>query len=138
MEQVDLLSDIEAELYLEPASTGQRFANFLIDLIITTALSVVVLLFFFPDAGDIASRLVSALIYVAYYLILEGLTGGRTIGKFITGTIAVCDDGSPFSFENALSRSFSRIVPFEAFSIFSGRPWHDKWSKTAVVNKTQR
>ncbi len=31
-ETVDLLQDVEQEIYLEPASVGQRFLNFLIDL----------------------------------------------------------------------------------------------------------
>ncbi len=46
----------------------------------------------------------------------ESFTGGKTPGKYITGTRAINDDGTRISFKTALLRSLSRIVPFEVFS----------------------
>ena len=59
---------------------------------------------------------------------------GRSIGKFITGTKAVNADGSDMRVETILLRSLSRVVPFEPFSAFGGHPWHDKWTRTHVID----
>ena len=60
----------------------------------------------------------------------------RTIGKFVTGTKAVNTDGSKMEPKTILLRSLCRIVPFEPFSALGNpsRPWHDKWSKTYVID----
>lgn len=42
------------------------------------------------------------------------------------------------SFGTTLLRTISRYVPFEAFSCFGERGWHDTWSKTYVVKRTER
>jgi uncharacterized RDD family membrane protein YckC len=74
--------------------------------------------------------------YGAYMAIIEGIFKGRSIGKFITGTKAVNEDGSNISFTTAIARGFSRIVPFEPFSALGSPsyPWHDKWNKTYVID----
>jgi hypothetical protein len=61
---------------------------------------------------------------------------GRTIGKLSTNTIAITQDGTPFTFKHALVRSICRSIPFEQFSALGYMPWHDSLSKTAVVKKT--
>lgn len=61
---------------------------------------------------------------------------GSSLGKLITGTRAVREDGSPITASEAFGRGFSRIVPFEAFSALGNNtwPWHDQWSHTYVVD----
>jgi len=71
---------------------------------------------------------------ILYASIMEAFNKGRTIGKLITGTYAVRNNGQPLDFGTALKRSFCRIVPLEPFSGF-GTPWHDKWTDTTVVKK---
>ncbi len=76
-------------------------------------------------------------VYVAYYIFFEHFLGGKTLGKFITRTRVVSKDGQRPSFENIIGRSFSRVVPFEAFSFLGSKPsgWHDDWSNTIVIDE---
>ena len=127
-----------------PADKGVRFANLIIDILLFYGL--IFAFYFFlgtvsPEsfsgvaAGDdfLLLNIVPLFIYLIYFTLLEGLTKGRTIGKLITGTKAVKEDGSPITMGDALKRSLSRMVPFEPFSALGDRPWHDKWTNTLVV-----
>ncbi|SRR5258705_10011278 len=148
------LSDqLLSEIQLIPASTGQRFLNFFIDnllmrfgLSFLTSAGVGVLLGLFfpeyvlrisenPERGDLL--LLAYLIWIIntllYYTICEKGFKGYTLGKLITGTRAIREDGNELTFKDALLRSLSRLVPFEAFSAFGGYPWHDSWTKTRVI-----
>lgn len=141
MEQIlDDFRDDERELrQYEMASKGQRFANYMIDIIIYYFLSFG-LGTVTANTGSFSnsillSYLLSALIITAYYFLLENFTGGKSIGKFITGTRAVNIDNSSLEPTTALVRSLVRVVPFEAFSYLGSSPtgWHDDWSKTKVI-----
>jgi len=77
--------------------------------------------------------LVSIVNFLIYYTICEKAFKGKTLGKLITGTKAIRDDGKELSFKNALLRSLSRIVPFEPFSAFGGYPWHDSCTGTMGI-----
>lgn len=135
----------------EYASTGQRFLNFLIDNLVMnygvsylTGFAVgIVLTTFFPAwvnnirEGDgsfyVLIYLIAIVNYLFYYTLCEKLFNGYTLGKLITGTRAIREDGTSLSFKNAFMRSLIRLVPFEVFSGFKIRTWHDEWSKTMVV-----
>src|SRR5258706_8425847 len=71
--------------------------------------------------------------YTIYYTICEKTFRGYTLGKLITGTRAIRDDGTELTFKDALLRSLSRLVPLELLSGFAFRPWHDSWTKTQVI-----
>lgn len=141
-------------LDLQDASVGQRFLNYLIDALLMQYtlgfasgwLLVKILLFISPetayrlfsetrDTGDMimATYLIAILNYLFYYTLCEKLFRGYTLGKLITGTRAVKENGQELSFTDAILRSLSRMVPFEAFSAFGGHPWHDRWTKTMVI-----
>jgi len=79
--------------------------------------------------------LISFIVIISYYTVLEGATKGRTLGKFVTGTVAVKQDGSAITWKDAFLRSLCRLVPFEPFSALGRMPWHDKWTKTIVIKK---
>jgi uncharacterized RDD family membrane protein YckC len=134
----------------ESASTGQRFINYLIDLVIffivVAGISVIAQIFFalagttYEDAGNdtfsgnkLFDYLISYSIYVIFYTFCEGASGGRTIGKLVTRTKAVKEDETDITWKDAFMRSLCRIVPFEVLSAFSGYPWHDKWTNTKVI-----
>jgi len=138
----DILVDIQPRLV--QANTGKRLANYLIDLVIFYLLffvGAVALFVASPDTAEGSSsaantlwlRLFAMLSYGLFMGLLEGIFRGRSIGKWITGTKVVNEDGSSISFSTALARGFSRIVPFEPLSAF-GNPWHDKWNKTYVID----
>ncbi len=120
------------------ASKGQRFANYLVD---TVVLSVVQLLLpatrppeGAPTAGLLGALVLSLFINVAYHLALE-YSGGRTIGKLVTGTRVVSESGGRPSFGQVLGRSLMRLVPLEPFSFLGPGPrgWHDTVTHTRVV-----
>jgi len=81
----------------------------------------------------VAIYMVSRVNYVIYYTISEKCFNGYTLGKLISGTRAIRDDGEELTLKNAIHRSFSRFLPFEFLSGFSEKPWHDSWTKTTVI-----
>jgi uncharacterized RDD family membrane protein YckC len=151
-EETGLAEELEAFVQYEQASTGQRFINYLVDnlfmqygLSYLTGMLVGYLLgTFFPEfsirlsyeesQGDLflLSYIIVIFNYIFYYTICERAFKGYTLGKLISGTRAIREDGSELRFRDALLRSLSRLVPFEVLSGF-GIPWHDRWTKTMVV-----
>ncbi len=147
-EQNDLLYDLYPENILEEASLGKRFANYLIDVVGYYIFMLFVGLFLgimqmtetlaIIDEWSnslLANYLLTAVLYTSYMTLSEGLTKGRSLGKLITGTRAVYEDGTAINFGTAFMRSLCRVVPFEVLSAFGTRPWHDSWTKTYVVKK---
>jgi uncharacterized RDD family membrane protein YckC len=141
----DLLQELEQEYQYEDASTGLRLANYLIDLVtyyisFITLFTVVVLATQSPamvtwidELPPFVDNLIGMVIYAIFMSLIEGFSKGRSLGKLITGTQAVRWDNQPFSWGNAIGRSFSRIVPLEFLSALWGSPWHDTWTNTRVV-----
>lgn len=66
---------------------------------------------------------------------MEGAFNGKTIGKYLTKTRALREDGSPLGWDKAFVRSLCRLIPFEGFSYLGSNllGWHDTISKTMVV-----
>jgi uncharacterized RDD family membrane protein YckC len=134
------LSDGEEwdEEELEAAGLGSRMVNYLFDLFgigvftfvvdrVMTSLGLEALLV------ETNGMLIGMLIVMTYYSVLEGLTS-RTLGKFITGTYVVTDEGLRPSFANILGRTLCRFIPFEALTfLFSSVGLHDRLSHTRVV-----
>ncbi len=119
-----------------PASRGQRSGNFILDFAFIYVLAVLLVFswpeFFTEDANGYA---VSVVLYIIYYLPQEAVWG-RTIGKHITGTKAVNQDGTELTFRSAVGRTLCRFIPFEVLSFVGRRPrgWHDSFSKTMVIS----
>jgi len=143
MSETDLLTEIYPEHV--PADKGMRFINFFIDLIVFYILVFCVSFIIALAAGGaydyqsestgeaLLFNLFFLFSYALYYGLLEGITRGRSLGKLITKTKAVREDGSEISFADAFKRGLCRSVPFELLSGFADRPWHDKWTSTTVV-----
>ena len=141
----DLLQDLEQEWQYKDANLLRRLANYIIDLICFYGIifvSFFAIVFITQDETLIdwlegipalLDRLLSLLLYGIVMSVIEGISGGRSLGKLITGTKAISEDGSEISWGQAFGRGFSRMVPFEPFSALGGNPWHDRWSNTRVV-----
>ena len=142
----------EAEYHLVHASSGKRFANYIIDLVAFYALlfvSGIVIAILNPSAINSISEestdlnlwenLLIIFIFVLYIFAIEAIFKGKTLGKLITGTRAVNEDGSNISIKAAFLRGLCRAVPFEAFSALGtpAYPWHDKWSKSYVIDEKE-
>jgi uncharacterized RDD family membrane protein YckC len=104
----DVLHEYHDRIDLEPVSSGIRFLNWIIDRITFWTIIVGVIFLFLmilskPDGSDSMDEdsligIVYLLVFsipVGYYTILEGASKGRTLGKLITGTVVVKEDGSP-------------------------------------------
>lgn len=85
--------------------------------------------------ADLSLNLVTYLIlFPGYYLFFEHFMQSSP-GKLILGRIVIDEYGERPSFKQILGRSYGRVVPFEAFSCFSGLGWHDTWTDTMVIRK---
>jgi uncharacterized RDD family membrane protein YckC len=122
------------------ASKLKRFGTFAIDYACIMASSFVLgaaIAIIFGERGVAALKsipefLTGLIVFVGYYLLFEGLWA-RTPGKFMLGTVVVMDDGKTPSFGRIVQRTLCRFIPFEPFSFFGPRGWHDSISKTKVV-----
>jgi uncharacterized RDD family membrane protein YckC len=123
------------------ASTGIRFLNLIVDTAIYYGLAVVVG-FILGMTGNVraatdplSANLIAITLILSYYTIMEA-SFGATVGKLVTKTRVVTELGEKPGFGQIVGRSFSRLIPFEAFSFLGGNPgWHDTITSTFVVKK---
>ncbi len=136
---------VTADLY---ASKSNRFVNFIIDIIIYYVLSFIlgILLGLLTVIGInaplemitnsvIAGYVFSFGVFLIYFIVFEVLSQ-KTLGKYITKTKVVMEDGSKPKPADVIIRSLCRLIPFEVFSFLSddARGWHDSMSDTYVVD----
>lgn len=147
----DIFSEQDLVQYTE-ASQRQRFLNYLIDnllmqyglsfvtgTVVGYLLGIVAPEFIQEVALDpegpkivLLGVIIAYFNYIVYYTFCEKVFRGHTLGKLVTGSSAIRNDGQELTFKDAAMRSLIRIVPFEPFSAFS-YAWHDKWTKTMVI-----
>jgi uncharacterized RDD family membrane protein YckC len=135
------------------AANGKRFLNYILDLvfyvifivfmafivaIVAALLGLSNLLLWMQNISDLQSNLIAIIAMIIYYTLTEGIFG-RSLAKFITGTIVVDEYGEKPSFSDIFKRTLCRLIPFDAFSYLgnSGRGWHDSISDTYVVDKKE-
>ena len=88
-----------------------------------------------PDDHRWVLQLTIAMASFLSYLVFEGFFHASPT-KFLTGTRVVNSETlAPPSFGQILGRTFSRLIPFEAFSFFGKRGWHDSLPETTVVKE---
>lgn len=92
-------------------------------------------LLWFSNLDSFTDRVFTITVMVAYLFTMEILTQ-RTVGKYITGTMVVMEDGSKPEARAIIIRALCRIISFEAFSFLGAYPrgWHDNASGTYVVD----
>ncbi|RYY41144.1 MAG: RDD family protein [Chitinophagaceae bacterium] len=136
---------------LVQANAGKRLLNLIIDRVAFYAfLYVIGLIWGLVSPGtigvleDIAANrivdmLLTMLLFAIYMGAQEAMFKGKSLGKFITGTRAVYNDGGTINTSTAFTRGISRIVPLEPFSALGTPtyPWHDKWTDTIVIDEKQ-
>lgn len=138
--------------HLVQASGGKRFLNYIIDRIvfyvfiyilvyIAALLHISVVFSLEPDSTGFVfvSLLIYSFLYACFMGFAEFILKGKTVGKFLTGTRAVMQDGSPLTLQQALLRGLCRLIPFNVFSALGNicYPWHDSVSKTYVIDEKQ-
>lgn len=123
-----------------PASRGRRFGTFVVDYLVFLAVAFCFGAFVVLACGDaglvwlqsVPDILLGVGITGAYYVFFEGIWT-RTPGKWLFGTVVISEDGGKPGIGQVLGRTACRFIPFEVFSTFTGRPWHDRLPKTRVV-----
>ena len=136
------------------ASKEQRFLNFIIDSVVFYLIfyTIGILLFLLfsvigfekgvlwlenlENIGRGWDYLISYTGMYIYFFFMETLLS-KTIGKAITRTMVVNENGEKPLLKDIAIRSLIRFVPFDAFSFLGtlGNGWHDKWSDTYVVKE---
>ena len=129
---------------VQTVSGGARFGHYLLDVIVLYAINFVlgiVLGIVNPEAvlgiPDIVWNLVSMLLLVTYYFVMESSIQ-TTVGKLATNSVVIDEYGNKPNNSALIGRSFARLIPFEAFSCLGTRGWHDTLSKTYVVTKKEQ
>lgn len=144
------VGDIASALPVVPAGKWRRLFNLLIDYVGMIAAGAVIGGIYALIGGeeaiaaldrpnmlrDYALGIAGGLLY---YTPLEALFG-CTLGKLVTGTRVVNEQGGPITWGQALGRSLCRFIPFEPFSVLfstdgEARGWHDRLPRTYVVRR---
>lgn len=133
------------------ASHGQRIGNYFIDFVFMMIFMFIVFfcigflailvgndgfLHWMQHMGKLQEYLISALLIILYYGISE-TASARTLGKLITGTVVVMEDGSRPDSNTILKRTFCRFIPFDPLSFLgaTAHGWHDSIPDVYVVDK---
>jgi uncharacterized RDD family membrane protein YckC len=122
------------------AGKGRRFLTLVIDQVGYYTFSFVLgIVLALAGAGQaiqgmnrLQELLFGAVALSIYYLFFESLWG-RTPGKLVMGTRVVDMHGGQPAFRDLVKRTLARLVPFEAFTFFGVRGFHDRISDTQVV-----
>lgn len=85
------------------------------------------------NMNPLIDRILTVLMYGFIMFLIEAATKGRSLGKLVTGTKVVKNDGSELTIIDLLKRNFIRAVPFDQLSFIGSKGWHDNFSDTAVV-----
>lgn len=134
------------------AKMEQRFINWLLDIVVQTLIFIVLFgivssisishgnkeLPHYLLYNGIGQYTAVSVISLVYYISMETLFS-RTLGKLVTQTIVVNENGERPSHSVVLTRTLCRLVPmYGIFFLFSPqRGLHDLISNTYVVDKNK-
>jgi len=110
------------------ASLGKRFINVLIDGMVISGISSLLVF-------NTSNFFLANFVYFAYYIYMEN-SRGQTLGKMLTGTKVVTNEGEQPELSMIALRTLIRIIPIEWISFFladDNTGWHDRWTQTRVV-----
>lgn len=127
----------------------KRLLNLVIDIVVVLCIIFIIGVFsgllalvgydglmnWFTEMSGMTDRLFTTAVMVTYLFTMEFFTQ-RTVGKFITGTMVVLEDGSKPTLKSILTRALCRIIWLEAISFIASVPrgWHDRMSDSYVVD----
>jgi uncharacterized RDD family membrane protein YckC len=129
---------------MRPVSIWLRLINFIADaLFIRFALlhlavypilrqAIPSLATYSHDSLLLLSYLINAIVFFIYYFVAEATTA-MTVGKLLTQTKVVTQDGERPTTRTFLFRTLWRLVPLEPLSWLGYAGWHDRQTSTMVV-----
>lgn len=116
---------------LFPTTWKKRFLHHILDNIIASFLFALL-----GSSLGMMGLFLAVIIVGLYYIIFESIWG-KTPAKFLTRTRVIMETGEKPSSETIFIRTLIRFIPFEPFTFLGSknpRGWHDKWSKTIVID----
>lgn len=120
--QIDLYTAQAVRLSYRIADLGSRAAALLLDLLIQGAAALVLTLLISAATPSIGGYMVEALliavnfaIFFGYYVVLEAIGGGQTLGKRALGIRVVGADGSHCGWGRSVLRNLLRVVDWMPF-----------------------
>lgn len=89
----------------------------------------------FTEMDSLTDRIFTSAVIVFYYFTME-ITTQRTVGKLMTGTKVVMEDGSKPLAGDIMKRALCRLLLLEILSFINATPrgWHDTASDTYVID----
>jgi len=132
------MNEFKKESQQSLATSGQRLGNWILDFIFRIFIGMIfITLTGLEDLLEGTNTYAFVIIINLLYYIPQEAISGRTLGKRITGTKVVNEDGTELTVGRAIGRTLCRFIPFEPFSFLSSntpRGWHDSIPKTKVIN----
>lgn len=138
------------QMIVKSVGAGKRLANLLLDTLFYEMIMYIIInplerLIFGElldeqvEYGCLLSLTISFTILFLYYFISETYFQ-KTLGKLITKTKVINDDGTKASASAIVKRTLIRFLPFDSISLYTGKDeekkgtwWHDRWSRTRVT-----
>jgi uncharacterized RDD family membrane protein YckC len=123
-----------------PVGKGLRLVNFVIDTIACYAVAFLLLKILMLIFGSITVKAmwgwIAMLIMpstLLYYVVFEHFWG-KTIGKLLTGTQVLTEDGDKPTLGKIFRRNLARLLPLNPISFLMNETgWHDSMTGTVVV-----
>lgn len=125
---------------------GGRFFHAFVDLLIINTFGLILQIvvwgisltspFFLYLLTSFFFSFFSFILRPVYYALCEAIWQS-TPGKMIFGRVVINQYAEKPEATSIIIRSLVRLIPFEAFSCFSERGWHDTWTDTWVVHKSE-
>lgn len=137
-------NDAVKEIQDYVSSSGVRFVNFIIDFIVFLLLVLTASLtldsVFMTSNNDLLMAIgygMTLFIFLAYYGLSEFFFQ-KTVGKYVTKTIVVTEQGDKPDGKTILIRSVCRLIPFDRLSyLVTKNGFHDRFSNTRVVKEQE-
>ena len=128
------------EIDSSKVTTLTRFIHFFIDMIgfFLTAMILSVVFDLFVHTSDkstyaLFGYLMMLISFFLYYVFME-YKFQKTIGKFLTKTKVVMNDGRKPELNEIIIRTAFRLIPFDQISyLFTKNGFHDRLSNTTVI-----
>src|SRR5690606_20728616 len=112
-----------------------RLINFIVDTIIWLIIAAILTYPLNAHDGNqmLLGYVILLLSYIGYYTLME-TKYQKTIGKFITKTTVVTNDGAKPEVGDIVRRTFCRLIPFDRVSfLFTQNGFHDRLSDTTII-----
>jgi uncharacterized RDD family membrane protein YckC len=125
-QELAVLSPEKTILTYRLAALGSRIVAHLFDLILLMAvimgvnITVAMVLSADPMLAQVITGIASILGTFLYFILLEGLWNGQTVGKKALGIRVRMTDGTPVTFTAALGRNLMRLADFVPGFYFAG------------------